>query len=864
MLVDGADPDDIMVLLSASPERRALTGGRIVPGTAAGMIDMDAIERHIASVKAAAKKGQMELWEYSPQTAKLEDAMLATRKKKVPYDKSWLPEDEPNRFADVNSQWFNEHQENFFQRVGRGLDPESWHIKAPSWLYGTVQFMREPMRALEEADPGVMWPIIRGALYDAENETIRLKAVFNDAMVRFGALERKKLNKLSQALISGGKADSYSKVDDMSALLFDLLDEPEGSEAFIRLVEQHKITDDQLKAVMDIRNELNIIAEKLGIAGSDRMIGDNGYIHHAFDHNWYAKGEILPENAGLSANGNVFLAALLRRNGAAGFTRDAAAVLDLYSRGVARKLHVEPGLNRFIARAKKVAKADPKRAYVLDYADMVVKQLKGEPTLLGSLVDKVAGAVAGRTGKAYQPGDISRKIMAMSGLIYSSLLAGNRRYPIMNIATSLATTGAQFGMFRTLKGMFKAATPEGQMLFKAIGGDVLWEKIFEGGRLADGTFQNGLVERMLALAPRARLGTPSIQDTENFIRGMTFWASIDEMLTKGGYRNVMQAQEAGVLGEILFDALRTTEEVNHYFGVASKSPILSRATRSGSVVATQFLSFPYKQGEQLLAMAKGNPGKIGNYLMLSGWISRVGAQELGIDLREYTGMNFIPGSMRDLTSPGVSFLSSAVVMMGQMSALHDGYGDPDQARLSVEKFIKNGETLIPLLGRVKEIANYAEVRETGELSIPGLGYSREVDVEFGGIGGYIPIPEGEKGKRSEAVGSLSGARSTGASLDMAARKKTRQVVNQAAIERLVLADKAWEAMQKGDNKEMVRQLERMRKMGIPIGDISTGVKAKAAAARLHWYMIEIRQNPGLAHKLIPELQRYGILRETGD
>jgi hypothetical protein len=860
-LVDGADPDDIMVLLGATPERQALTGGRIVPGTVAGMIDMDRIAKHVARIEDEAKAAQKELWHYSPETARLKDAMLATKyNERIPYDDGWLASMPDKSFNDVNSDWWAEHQETFYNRIGRGLDPDSWHIKAPQWMKGAFQWMREPMRALESMDSGNSWPILRTALYDAENETTRLKAVFNDAMVRFGAVEEEFLNPLQALLLTGGKNGRMKTNKEMSEILFDMLDTPEGSETFIGIAELYNLTDEQLKAVADIRKELNIIANKLGIEGTSRMIGDNGYIHHAFDPNWYAKGGTLPENAGLSANGHVFLAALLRRNGAAGYSRDAVAVLDLYSRGVARKLHIEPGLLRFKERIKMVAMADPSKAQILDYGDLVIKQIKGEPSMLGSLIDKMASRIAGAQGKVYQPGTVSRKVMAVSGLMYSSLLAGNRRYPIMNIATSLATTGAQFGLFRTVKGMFKAATPEGQLLFEAVGGNKLWSKIFEAGPSGD----KGLVDRLLELAPKARILAPSIEDTENFIRGMTFWASIDETLTKGGFRNVAEAHEAGVLGEILFDSLRTTEEVNHYFGVASKPPWMSRISKSGSVAATQFLSFPFKQGEQLLAMAGQNPGKIGNYMMLSGWISRVGAQELGLDLREYVGFNFAPGSARDLTSPGVAFMLSAVKMMGSMSALHDGYGDVETARMDVEDFVKKGETLIPLLGRVKELVRYEEVRTTGQLAIPGLGYSREVDVEFGGIGGFMPIPTGEKGQRSEAMGILTGARSVGGSLDVAARKKTQQVINSAAIERLALADKAWEAMQSGDNAEMVRQLKRMAKMGFPVGDISSTVKARAEAARLHWYILDLRRNRRLAHKLVPIMDEYGILKRTGD
>jgi hypothetical protein len=555
---------------------------------------------------------------------------------------------------------------------------------------------------------------------------------------------------------------------------------------------------------------------------------------------------------GLSKNGNIFLAALLDRNGNQAPIRDAVASLDVYTRGVGRKLHLEPALLRFHERIKHIAATQPHNQWVLRYGEMLMGQLQGKPSMLGTLVDNTIASIAASTGRTYKPGALSRKIMGMSSLIYSSLLAGNRRYPIMNIATSLATTSAQFGMFRTLKGLFRSATPEGQALFNAVGGDKLWRQIFEGSEFGN----------LLGSMSRWRIGSPSIQDTENFIRGMTFWAAIDEMLTKGKFRSVAEADEAGLLGEILFDAMRTTEEVNHYFGVAGRPPVLSSTTRSGSVVATQFLSFPFKQTEQLLSMAGENPGKIVDYLMVSGWISRVGAQELGIDMREYVGLDYLPQGPRDLTSPGVDWMMKSVRMMAAMSELGEQYGDPVRAQRAIDEWIKATEILVPLLGtRFREVARVAEIQATGTIGTPGLGYSRDVNVEFGPFG--LPVPTGGKGSRSEAVGIITGAKTVQGSLDAAARAKTQQIKNQAALERLALADDVFDALRSGDTEELQKQLQRMADLNFPIGDISTTAKARMEAYRLKWYVTEIRRNPGLAHKLVPMMDEYGILQQSG-
>lgn len=852
-IVMGEQIDDLMVMMHATPERAAMTRGRIIPGTVAGLVDPVPIRRYVEEAKKRAAKANMGLFEFDPKAAHLEEALKnQIETDGMRFDTSWLPDERQKFFDMVNDDWFNEYQETFFQRVGRSLDPDSWTYKGPSWLRATFNFMREPMRALEAVDPGGSWPILRNALYDMENEQTYLRAVFRDAMERFGALETKEASPITKIFVSDPQGASKTN-EKMSALLFDLLDTPQGGEEFERLVRMNGVTDEQLKAVQDIRRELNLIGIRLGLEGTDKFIGANGYIHHAFDWNWHGNGNQLPENMGLSKKGNIFLAALLDRNGNQAPIRDAVAALDVYTRGVGRKLHLEPALLRFHERIKHIAATQPHNQWVLRYGEMLMAQLQGKPTILGTFVDNTIASIAAAAGRTYKPGTISRKIMGISSLIYSSLLAGNRRYPIMNIATSLATTSAQFGVYRTLKGLFRSATPEGQALFKAVNGDKLWRQIFE-----DSEFGN-----LLGSMSRWRIGSPSIQDTENFIRGMTFWAALDEMLTKGKFRSVAEADEAGVLGEILFDAMRTTEEVNHYFGVAGKPPALSRFTRSGSVVATQFLSFPFKQTEQLLSMAGENPGKIVDYLMVSGWISRVGAQELGIDLREYVGLDYLPQGPRDLTSPGVDWMMKSVRMMAAMSELGEQYGDPVRAQRAIDEWIQATEILVPLLGtRFREVARAAEIQATGTIGTPGLGYSRDVNVEFGPLG--IPVPTGGKGSRSEAVGLITGAKTVQASLDAAARAKTQQIKNQAALERLALTDDVFDALRTGDAEELQKQLQRMAKLGFPIGDISTSAKARMEAYRLKWYVTEIRRNPGLAHKLVPMMDEYGILQQSGD
>lgn len=883
-MTHGASEDDITMRLQAIPERMAETGSRIVPGTKMGMIDMDRIHKTLYAAKKKAKARGLELWEYDSGAAFMDEALNALKvesppkvpkKKKgyatleeyranapkkgkkyrdVPYDEAWLPKKRPRTEDLVANGWWDNHQASNFDRIAGGLYPHTWQIKFPAMLRAGVMFMREPMRVLEIVDPGKSWPLLRSAMHNAENETTRLKSVFDGAMQEFGALNVRDRGRLAKLI----RTNTKEKVEVNKALsekLFDILNTSTSSEKYAELTAD--LTGAQRKAVADIRHELNLIADRLGITGSDTFI--DGYIHHAFDASLYARGAMPPEHAGMSRSGNVFLGALLKRNGEQGFTRDAVGALEVYSRGVSRKLHLEPALQRFHDRAKWTMKyGAPENKFFGKYADLLIAQLRGEPSYMGGLVDSAAGAIAAAAGKTYVPGTVSRKVMAVNSLIYSSLLAGNRRYPIMSIATGLATTGAKYGMFRTLKGMFKMATPEGQILFKHMQGDKQWGRIFESDLMTNFT------EKFTKFAAETRLlGTVSTTDTENFIRGMTFWASIDEVLTKLGHTDIRMADEAGLLEEVLFNAMRTTEEVNHFFGVGSKPPIFSKISKSGSALGSQFLSFPFKQSEQLLAMGKDDPGQIARFIMLSGWISRVGAQELGIDLQDYVGIDDSVPHITGMESPGVALLASMAKMIGTMTALGDGHASAEEATASVNDFLQAGEVVIPFLRLAREGAQMLEMDATGRKSTPGLGYGRDVKAEYFSLGDRmsVPLPTGAKGDRSEVLGIATGARTIEETLQQNARKEVRHAVNQAAIERLSLVEDAKHAMDSGNWEEVRKQLKRMSDMGLPIGNFNTALEQKNAVNIMDWYIIEMRRNPQLVHKLIPILQENGILGE---
>lgn len=830
--------------LVLTPERQALTGGRIVPGvTTKGTIDLDYTKAKFAKM---ARENEKKAWVWRGkgpegwEGKRIKQGDLLEEAKKIvekgeQYDESWLPQPRKTAKELMEEGWYEEYGKSFWDRVSPALYG-TYRIPIPQALKAAVYPLREPMRVYGEVDPQ-SWEILRSAMMNSETETARLNAVFRHEMQRFGAMTEEQLPAFRRAIETD--APPVRSVDaDNNRLLFRILDTDPDTERIKYAKLTEGLTADQMQAVNNIRNELDIIASRLGITGTKKMI--RGYMPHAFDKDWFAKGGFPPTHNGLSQNGKVWLRNLMDRGGEVDYIEDAAAVLDLYSRGVSRKLHLEPAFGALKKRTEFVVGNDPRKGWLATYTDMTIAQIKGEPSLMGRVLDRVVGDMQSALGRRYMPGDASRKLMAINSLLYASLLAGNRRYPIMSIATSLTTTAAEFGTWRTVKALFAMATPEGQAISKAAGITRMWDKIFEEG---------SAMTKLTRVAAGGRPFGMSIQDTETFIRGMGFWASVDESLTKMGYRNIHEAMEDGMHSKVLYDAVRRTEEVNHFFGVGAKPPVFSRISKSGSALGTQFLSFGPKQTEQLLSMARRDPSKIAQYMMLSGWITRVAAQEMGIDMTDYVGLGYLKDyGTRGITSPGVNVALKMLDMSTELSKMLLGDGDPVAAQKAVDAMLQEMENFLPYFNGMRSYVRTEEALRTGEQRTPGEGGGRPINLELG-----------EKGDRGELYAQLTGMRSMEQSAYEDARNKIFHARQTAALERMALVEKAFQATRTGDNVEVRKQLKRMKEMGFPIGDLADAVRNKKEAEALYWYYSEILKDKNMLHKVVPIMQEYGIL-----
>jgi hypothetical protein len=402
----------------------------------------------------------------------------------------------------------------------------------------------------------------------------------------------------------------------------------------------------------------------------------------------------------------------MQRRGNKGYLRSATAALELYGRAMHRKTILEPMYERIIQRGADVSRRmnnPAMQTYVNDY----VSTLQGKPTMLGHALDEWIGGALNHKGKIlWNPGEVDRRLMGVTSALYAGILTGNPRYPFMQIATAIPTTSMRFGLWRTVGGLFQMATREGQALSKSMGVYQPFMDVFESpawqkaARLA--------TETVPTVTP---FGIMTNAAAERTIRGMTAWAAIDMYLTKFGFATWDEAVKAGQARSIAFFALRGSEEVNHMFGANGRSPFLLRklgGSQGLTVAATQFLSFTWKQTDELLAnVGKGGLeglGRLGEYMAVSGWLSHVAAQHLGVDATNYVGLGYLPEEPDELTSPAVD----AMIKMYNHAAAYTSQ-DPERIERATREMLDSFDNLIPLMGGIETVTKGAQRLTSGEI-----------------------------------------------------------------------------------------------------------------------------------------------------
>jgi len=534
-----------------------------------------------------------------------------------------------------------------------------------NWVLGNRMF-REPMRVLEQNLPGA-WEVVRGGQRAKEafvkGTSGKLKRIYEEA----GVIEASELPKGAKMLV-GTEASLKTRVNkERDELLYKLLDTDPADGEYATLLAQ---ADEKLiKARDELRAVFNQIATRLG-AAEDKLI--SYYMPHVIKDSWFDAGRMPPEFVGTrKINGVPWF--LKDRVGSEFHITSATETLDIYTRGVAKYLYTDPSLDMLQKMANNAGRLNPKMQWLSGYASDIAANVRGEPSALSGMLGKMGfGDLEDGARKA---------AAALGSLTYSAALAGNIRYPIMSIVQAINTTAAEFGMLRTLKGMARQMTAEGKLISKAAGVAEQHVAHFED---LQGSWARVMSE--------VRVASPmSISDTENMIRGLTFHTSLDETLTKYGYKSLNDVADAGHFREIIAKAVRDSEDINHVFGTFGKPVAFGRFSRTGSALATQFMSFPVKQTETIVSNSLKNPGFLVDYLIIAGQMQSV-IGRANLNVAPFLGFGYGDVVTRDVSSLPIDVMGSAVKAF---TAVFDYDMPVSEKERLYDDFKRNAAMLIP-------------------------------------------------------------------------------------------------------------------------------------------------------------------------
>lgn len=600
---------------------------------------LDIVKRNLGHARTNKDKAAIKL--YTQEMKGLKSTMASVKgglsKRAQVFDDAWLPPSEPG--ITQNPARFNRWLNVAGDRVMRSLYPGGFGLTA----LGDTRAaqigapLREPQRFYDQYDPAA-WDRIRSG-YNRFNRQTRsfYEDIINKSQEAGIMTEKSKFN----------PSKDFSPFDinqRKNTLLYDLLDTPRKTDEFAALALQ---ADEKMMKLHDsVRATLDHSKKVFGLSDEVETLSD--HMRHVMTKSQFAGGARPMEYVGLPGKADTYASHILSGD-FGGRPRDAMLALDLYGRAMNRRLIVEPIYDDIIKTGSELA-AKHNNPMFQTYSRDFVDQLQGKPRMVGQKIDQAIGGAINKDGKVlWRPGAIDRVLIGTAGLVWSSALPGNPRYPIMQIASGAVTTSSRFGLFRTSKALWQMATREGQAVNKQLGTYDDFLNIFESDFMR--RWSSFVAKRGYTVTP---FGIMSTGQTEEYIRGVTGLAAIDLHMTKLGISSWGEAKELGVANRIAFEALRSSEEVNHMFGALGRSPWASRTLSpldGLAVGATQFLSFMPKQTEELVSQFNRDPGMIAQYLAASGWISRMAAEEMGIDVTNYVGLGYAPEMPDQITSP---------------------------------------------------------------------------------------------------------------------------------------------------------------------------------------------------------------------
>jgi hypothetical protein len=610
------------------------------------------------------------------------------------YDDILLPEDSPTIMN--NAERFNRWINMAGDRVLRGLYPGSMQIGFFNSTMGQLHALtrHDPVRYYQAMSPET-WDFIRLNILRESQSNAAWINKSREMMMGAGIFKKLKKFDIKKA------THDYDLDDVPDKIMYDFANTKPTDPEFTHLREA--LPKEMVEVHDHFREIMDAAADMQGIRG-DRYL--EGYIHHMVPKSLFDQGARPLAGMGLPRNVELFAAHLMKRKGNAGYKRSFAAAMELYGRFMHRKMYREP-VYEAIKKTGDDLYAKTGNAAHRYFADMFVRQMEGKPGFLGEMLDAFIGSTVKASGRSWAPDEIGRRLMGVTGLAYMSMLGGNPRYALMQISTAIPTTAMRFGLFRTIGGIFKMATREGQALAKEAGVYQSFISVLEAPEMRK--ISQFIFEKWPAITP---FGPMTNAKAEFFVRGMTLHAALGSYLNKAGLSTLPEAAKAGLLRSIQYEALKASEEINHMYGALGRNPAITRMFGQGfSMAATQFLSFIPKQTDELLSQALRNPGMIAKYLMISGWASKIAAEDLGIDITDYTGLGYLPREGADISSPGADLLMN---LINYADAFNEY--DPKRVDLAARNLLDAASNAIPAKIQVTSAMKAANRLREGKIS----------------------------------------------------------------------------------------------------------------------------------------------------
>ena len=356
-------------------------------------------------------------------------------------------------------------------------------------------------------------------------------------------------------------------------------------------------------------------------------------------------------------------------------------VLEAYTRGAIRKLEFEPALKQALKSSKEL------RPMQQSYVNDLIKVLKGQPGKLEKGLDLAidTGLDMARRIPGVAIKEINRPAyklsLGLSRAFHRSLLGGMFSSGMYNFGQSI-NTASRFGVMPTLRGLARHLTKEGRQEFEdaRIMSDMV-EFFGNPNKFNDriARMSGGILKNWddVLMAP--------IHVTEHHNRGIAFHTGMGLALDKRGIRSYQQMKTLPekIRKEILAEAIDAVETTQFIYGKLGMSPLFQQP---GMRNATTLVTFPAKQAQFMVQQMKDDPTGIARYLIMSGWITRMNREMLGIDADHAFGFGFIPDDIgpMPIAGPEINMLWNVGLAMAsnspreQKQIMNELYGQMSQ------------------------------------------------------------------------------------------------------------------------------------------------------------------------------------------